>query len=130
MKSEKMSRRDDRIKKLLFIRAIRKSASSMLSAALQICYRTITNASRRSHCGGSESCHLRDPPQAKNPAKQDSFLLIKWRSLRTLLSSDFRASTESEPRRIRVNCGIKKETSRPHWQIPYGCKLRFLFCTI
>ena len=23
-------------------------------------------------------------------------------------------STESEPRRIRVNCDIKKETSRPH----------------
>ncbi len=45
-----------------------KSASSMLSAALQL------------------------------------FLLIKWRSLRTLLRSDFRASTESERRRVRVNC--------------------------
>ena len=77
MESDQMSRRDDR-KKLPFTRAIRKSASSMLSAALQL------------------------------------FLLIKWRSLRTLLSSDFRASTESEPRRIRVNCDIKKETSRPH----------------
>ena len=53
---------------LQFTRAIRKSASSMLSAALQL------------------------------------FLLIKWRSLRTLLSSDFRASTESEFRRVRVNC--------------------------
>ena len=52
---------------LLFTRAIRKSASSMLSAASQL------------------------------------FLLIKWRSLRTL-SSDFRASTESELRRVRVNC--------------------------
>ena len=39
--------------------------ASTLSAASQICYRTITNASRRSHCGGSESCRLRDPPQAK-----------------------------------------------------------------
>ena len=65
-------------KKLPFTRAIRKSASSMLSTAMQL------------------------------------FLLIKWRSLRTLLSSDFRAGTESEPRRIRVNCDIKKETSRPH----------------
>ena len=55
-------------KKLPFTRTIRKSASSMLSAALQL------------------------------------FLLIKWRSLRTLLSSDFRASTESELRRVRVNC--------------------------
>ena len=77
MENDKMSRRDDR-KKLPFTCAIRKSASLMLSAALQL------------------------------------FLLIKWRSLRTLLSSDFRASTESEPGRIRVNCDIKKETSRPH----------------
>ena len=62
------------IKWLLFTRAIRKTASSTLSAALQL------------------------------------FLLIKWRSLRTLLSSDFRASTESGLRRVRVNCSLK------HWQ--------------
>ena len=64
------------IKWLLFTRAIRKTASSTLSAALQL------------------------------------FLLIKWRSLRTLLSSDFRASTESEPGRIRVNCDIKKRNEQ------------------
>ena len=84
---------------LQFTRAIRKSASSMLSAASQICYHTITNASRRSHCGGSESCRLRDPPQAKNPAKQDSYLLIKWRSLRTFLQADFHASMKSAYKR-------------------------------
>ena len=72
MKSDKMSRRDDR-KKLPFTCAIRKNASLMLSAALQL------------------------------------FLLIKWRSLRTLLRSDFRASTESERRRVRVNCNLKKQ---------------------
>ena len=60
-------------KKLPFTRTIRKSASSMLSAALQL------------------------------------FLLIKWRSLRTLLRSDFRASTESERRRVRVNCKKKSQ---------------------
>ena len=38
------------------------------------------------------------------PLLRSSFLLIKWRSLRALLSSDFRASTESELRRARVNC--------------------------
>ena len=27
-----------------------------------------------SHCGGMESCRLCDPPQAENPALQDSFL--------------------------------------------------------
>ena len=79
-----------------FTRAIRKAASSTLSAASQICYRTITNASRRSHCGGSESCRLRDPPQAKNPAKQDLFLLIRRRSLCPFLRSDFHASRLQE----------------------------------
>ena len=58
---------------LQFTRAIRKSASSMLTAALQVCYHAITSASRGSHCGGLESCRLRDPPQAENPALQDSF---------------------------------------------------------
>ena len=92
---------------LQFTRAIRKIASSMLSAALQICYHTITNASRRSHCGGLESCRLRDPPQAKNPAKQDSFLLIEWRSLRSFPCTDSHASMESVHRKLRVNCNIK-----------------------
>ncbi len=27
-----------------------------------------------SHCGGEVVCRLRDPPQAENPAMQDSFL--------------------------------------------------------
>ncbi|RGX91184.1 hypothetical protein DXA60_14490 [Roseburia sp. OF03-24] len=27
-----------------------------------------------SHCGGVELCRWGDPPQAENPAKQDSFL--------------------------------------------------------
>ena len=26
------------------------------------------------HCSGMEECRLRDPPQAENPASQDSFL--------------------------------------------------------
>ena len=84
-----------------------QNASSTLSAALQICYHTITNASRRSHCGGLESCRLRDPPQAKNPAKQDSFLLIEWRSLRSFPCTDSHASMESVHRKLRVNCNIK-----------------------
>ena len=32
------------------------------------------NAPRGSHCSGMEECRLRDPPQAENPASQDSFL--------------------------------------------------------
>ncbi len=31
------------------------------------------NAPRGSHCGGMVECRLRDPPQAENPVKQDSF---------------------------------------------------------
>ena len=31
-------------------------------------------ALRGSHCSGMEECRLRDPPQAENPASQDSFL--------------------------------------------------------
>ncbi|MBD9125715.1 MAG: hypothetical protein EGP68_13475, partial [Lachnospiraceae bacterium] len=30
------------------------------------------NAPRGSHCSGMEECRLRDPPQAENPASQDS----------------------------------------------------------
>ena len=33
------------------------------------------NAPQGSHCGGMVECRLRDPPQAENPASQDSFLL-------------------------------------------------------
>ncbi len=74
---------------LLFTRAIRKTASSTLSAALQL------------------------------------FLLIKWRSLRTLLRSDFRASTESERRRVRVNCNLKKqEQPQDAW---ICCTLRLFY---
>ena len=41
---------------------------------------TIINAPRGSHCSGMEECRLRDPPQAENPASQDSFL--SYRKLR------------------------------------------------
>ena len=37
-------------------------------------FHTIINAPRGSHCSGMEECRLRDPPQAENPALQDSFL--------------------------------------------------------
>ena len=40
-------------------------------------FHTIINAPRGSHCGGMEECRLRDPPQAENPASQDSFLCYR-----------------------------------------------------
>ena len=41
------------------------------------------NAPRGSHCGGKENCRFCGPPQAENPAKQDS--LFYTRKLRSLL---------------------------------------------
>ena len=37
---------------------------------------TIKNAPRGSHFGGEELCRLRDPPQAENPAEQDSIVVL------------------------------------------------------
>ena len=42
-------------------------------------FHTIRNAPRGSHCSGMEECRLRDPPQAENPASQDSFYVHVWR---------------------------------------------------
>ena len=56
-----------------------------------------------------KNCYCSHAPFAKAhlrcfPLLSQLFLLIEWRSLRTLLRSDFRASTESERRGVRVNC--------------------------
>ena len=48
-------------------------------------FHTIINAPRGSHCSGMEECRLRDPPQAENPASQDSFLLYRKDRLRRSL---------------------------------------------
>lgn len=79
---------------------------------LLVCKNICKLLNNRMHAPRTFYCH--EPRLRRSPLLRSSFLLIKWRSLRTLLSSDFRASTESEPRRMRVNCDIKKETSRPH----------------
>ena len=44
---------------------------------LETCFQYDKDAPRRSHCGGMEECRLRDPPQAENPASQDSFLCYR-----------------------------------------------------
>ena len=44
-------------------------------------FHTIINAPRGSHCSGMEECRLRDPPQAENPASQDSFLYIHRKNI-------------------------------------------------
>ena len=54
-------------------------AETVIIATFFLSYRklrfyTIKNAPRGSHCGGMVECRLRDPPQAENPASQDSFL--------------------------------------------------------
>ena len=40
-----------------------------------------SRACKDAHCGGMESCRLCDPPQAENPASQDSFLLVEIQKL-------------------------------------------------
>ena len=43
---------------------------------LETCFQYDKDAPRRSHCGGMEECRLRDPPQAENPAEQDSIVVL------------------------------------------------------
>ena len=50
-------------------------------------------------------CSFYGTAQAKNPAKQDSFLLIKWRSLRELIKQnapDFSEAFHHSERGIRT----------------------------
>ena len=46
----------------------------------KLCFNTIKNAPRGSHFGGVELCRSRDPPQAENPAEQDSIFLQEEQS--------------------------------------------------
>ena len=48
-------------------------AHSFLASYRQLRFYTIKNAPRGSHFG-EELCRLRDPPQAENPAEQDSIV--------------------------------------------------------
>ena len=57
-------------------------------------FHTIINAPRGSHCSGMEECRLRDPPQAENPASQDSFLSYRKLCFHTIINA---------PRRVREN---------------------------
>ena len=50
-------------------------------------FHTIINAPRGSHCSGMEECRLRDPPQAENPASQDSFLSYRKLCFHTIINA-------------------------------------------
>ena len=51
-----------------------QSVHSIVSSYRKLRFYTIKNAPRGSHFGGVELCRLRDPPQAENPAEQDSIV--------------------------------------------------------
>ncbi len=51
-------------------------AHSFFSSYRKLRFYTIKNAPRGSHFGGEELCRLRDPPQAENPAEQDSIVVL------------------------------------------------------
>ena len=50
-------------------------------------FHTIINAPRGSHCSGMEECRLRDPPQAENPASQDSLLSYRKLCFHTIINA-------------------------------------------
>ena len=64
-------------------------------------FHTIINAPRGSHCSGMEECRLRDPPQAENPASQDSFLSYRKLCFHTIINAlPLRRVRENVPRHI------------------------------
>ena len=42
----------------------------------------------------------------RSPLLRSSFLLMKWRSLRTFMQADFHASMKSAHKDVRVNCNV------------------------
>ena len=68
-------------------------------------FHTIRNAPRGSHCSGMEECRLRDPPQAENPASQDSFLQKAHRKRGPFVCSCF-------PLLYRVKNTVRKDLMR------------------
>ena len=44
------------------------------------------------------------PRFQRSPLLRSSFLLMKWRSLRTFMQADFHASMKSAHKNVRVNC--------------------------
>ncbi len=55
-------------------------------------------------CQTVHSAPFAKPRFQRSPLLRSSFLLMKWRSLRTFMQADFHASMKSAHKNVRVNC--------------------------
>ena len=77
-------------------------------------YHTIINAPRGSHCSGMEECRLRDPPQAENPASQDSFLSYRKLCFHTIINALRGCALGARVDGCRGNRASARECAKAH----------------
>ena len=65
-----------------------------------------TRHSQYNRMYASRTFYCHEPRLRRSPLLRSSFLLIKWRSLRTFLQADFHASMKSACKKVRVNCNV------------------------
>ena len=94
-------------------------------------FHTIINAPRGSHCSGMEECRLRDPPQAENPASQDSFLSYGKLRFHTIINALRGCALGARVDGCRGNRASARECAMAHsfskWQkrfLPEGAFVR------
>ena len=77
-------------------------------------FHTIINAPRGSHCSGMEECRLRDPPQAENPASQDSFLSYRKLCSHTIINAPRGCALGARVDGCRGNRASARECVKAH----------------
>ena len=77
-------------------------------------FHTIRNAPRGSHCSGMEECRLRDPPQAENPASQDSFLSYRKLCFHTIINAPRGCALGARVDGCRGNRASARECAKAH----------------
>ena len=77
-------------------------------------FHTIINAPRGSHCRGMEECRLRDPPQAENPASQDSFLSYRKLCFHTIINALRGCALGARVDGCRGNRASARECAKAH----------------
>ena len=77
-------------------------------------FHTIINAPRGSHCSGMEECRLRDPPQAENPASQDSFLSYRKLCSHTIINAPRGCALGARVDGCRGNRASARECAKAH----------------